>query len=146
MRKKKAAIRNRLNANTGDVVLIVADASNNVVFDSLGQLRCELAKKLELIDESLYNLLWVTDFPLFEYDEENNRYAAKHHPFTAVSDEDMDKIESDPAVAMLKPTIWCLTDAKWAAVLSESITLNCKVGCSKHWALQNKRHINALVS
>lgn len=94
---EKNAIRERLGATTGDVILIVADGSNDVVYDSLGQLRCELAKKLELIPEGVFDLLWVTDFPLFEYDEENHRYAAKHHPFTAVADEDIDKIESDPA-------------------------------------------------
>lgn len=94
---EKNAIRERLGATTGDVILIVADGSNDVVYDSLGQLRCELAKKLDLIPEGVFDLLWVTDFPLFEYDEENHRYAAKHHPFTAVADEDIDKIESDPA-------------------------------------------------
>ena len=94
---EKNVIRERLGATTGDVILIVADGSNDVVYDSLGQLRCELAKKLDLIPEGVFDLLWVTDFPLFEYDEENHRYAAKHHPFTAVADEDIDKIESDPA-------------------------------------------------
>ena len=94
--QEKAAIRERLAVESGDVIFIVADSSDNVVYDSLGQLRCELAKKLDLIDNSRYDLLWVTDFPLFEYDEENGRYAAKHHPFTAVADEDMDKIETDP--------------------------------------------------
>lgn len=94
---EKNAIRERLGATTGDVILIVADGSNDVVYDSLGQLRCELAKKLDLIPEGVFDLLWVTDFPLFEYDEENHRYAAKHHPFTAVADDDIDKIESDPA-------------------------------------------------
>lgn len=94
---EKAAIRERLGVQTGDVILIVADGSDDVVFDSLGQLRCELAQKLGLINENSYDLLWVTDFPLFEYDEENNRYAAKHHPFTSVSDEDIDKLETDPA-------------------------------------------------
>ena len=94
---EKNAIRARLDVTSGDVILIVADSSNDVVYDSLGQLRCELAKKLNLIPEDTFDLLWVTDFPLFEYDEENHRYAAKHHPFTAVADEDIDKIETDPA-------------------------------------------------
>ncbi len=95
--EEKNGIRARLGAETGDVILIVADGSNDTVWDSLGQLRCELGKRLGLIDESKYELLWVTDFPLFEYDEENDRYVAKHHPFTAVADEDLDKLESDPA-------------------------------------------------
>ncbi len=95
--EEKNSIRQRLGAKTGDVILIVADSSNDVVYDSLGQLRCELGKRLGLIDENRYELLWVTDFPLFEYDPDNQRYVAKHHPFTAVADADLDKLESDPA-------------------------------------------------
>lgn len=95
--QEKNAIRERLGAETGDVILIVADASDDIVCESLGQLRCELGKRLELIDETKFEFLWVTHFPLFEYDEEAGRYAAKHHPFTAVADEDIDKLESDPA-------------------------------------------------
>ncbi len=94
--EEKQAIRARLEVQTGDVILIVADAVNDTVRESLGQLRCELAKRLGLIQEGRYDFLWVTDFPLFEYDEEENRYAAKHHPFTSVSDADLDKLESDP--------------------------------------------------
>lgn len=90
------ALRARMNAEPGDVILVVADPSNAVVFDSLGALRCHLADKLGLIEDNSYDLLWVTDFPLFEYDEEERRYAAKHHPFTAVADEDADKLLSDP--------------------------------------------------
>ncbi len=93
---EKRAIRDRLEAKTGDVILIVADGSNETVCESLGQLRCELARRLGLIEEGRFDFLWVTDFPLFEYDEEEGRYAAKHHPFTSVSDEDIDKLESDP--------------------------------------------------
>ena len=77
-----AAIRERMGAETGDVLLIVAD-KDNVVYDSLGQLRNHLARKLNLIEPNSYDFLWVTDFPLFEYDEEEGRYAAKHHPFTS---------------------------------------------------------------
>ncbi len=100
--EEKNNIRERLGAKTGDVILIVADGSNDVVYDSLGQLRCELGKRLGLIDENRYELLWVTDFPLFEYDPDNQRYVAKHHPFTAVSDADLDKLESDPAACHAK--------------------------------------------
>jgi aspartyl-tRNA synthetase len=89
------ALRNALDAETGDVMLIVADSDNDTVFASLGALRCELAGRLGLIPENSYDLLWVTDFPQFEYDAENNRYAAKHHPFTAPKDEDIDKLDTD---------------------------------------------------
>ena len=89
-----SAIRERMGAEVGDVLLIVAD-KNNVVFDSLGQLRNHLAQKLNLIEPNTYDFLWVTDFPLFEYDEEEGRYAAKHHPFTSPKLDQLDKLEND---------------------------------------------------
>ncbi len=92
-----AAVREKMGAEVGDVILIVADANNEVVCESLGQLRCHVAKELNMIPKGVYNFLWVTDFPLFEYDEENNRYAAKHHPFTMCKDADIDKLLTDPA-------------------------------------------------
>lgn len=91
-----AEIKRIFDAKDGDLVLIVADKSN-VVFDALGALRCEVAKQLGILDPKDYKFLWVTDFPLFEYDEEDNRYVAKHHPFTSPKDEDIDMLESDPA-------------------------------------------------
>ncbi|WP_040198002.1 aspartate--tRNA ligase [Candidatus Soleaferrea massiliensis] len=93
---EKKSIRERMGVQVGDVVLVVADVKNSVVFDALGALRCELAKRLDLIDENIFDLLWVTDFPLFEYDEEEGRYAAKHHPFTCPKLEDLDKLETQP--------------------------------------------------
>ncbi len=89
-----AAIRERMGAEVGDVLLIVAD-KNQVVYDSLGQLRNHLARKLNLIEPNTYDFLWVTDFPLFEYDEEEGRYAAKHHPFTSPKLDQLDKLEND---------------------------------------------------
>lgn len=91
-----SAVRTKLNATVGDVILVVADPNNDVVLTSLGELRCHIAKELGLIDQSVFNFLWVTDFPLFEYDEDNNRFVAKHHPFTAVSDEHADILLSNP--------------------------------------------------
>jgi len=96
------AVRKALDVQKGDVLFVVADPSDTVVFDSLGALRCELAKRLDLIDASKPNLLWVTDFPLFEYDAEENRYVAKHHPFTAPRTEDVSLLESDPSKAIAK--------------------------------------------
>ncbi len=95
--EEKNALRQRVGAKTGDVILIVADANKQVVYDSLGALRCELAKRLSLIDESKFDLLWVTDFPQFEYSEEEDRYVAKHHPFTCPRLSDVDKLKTDPA-------------------------------------------------
>lgn len=90
------AIRTAMGAEPGDVLFLVASGDNTVVFASLGALRCELAKRFGLIDTSKPCLLWVTDFPQFEYSKEENRYVAMHHPFTAPRDEDVDKLVSDP--------------------------------------------------
>ena len=86
-----------MGAETGDVLLLVASPKSKVVFDSLGALRCELAARFGLIDESEPNLLWVTDFPLFEFDEEENRYIAMHHPFTAPKEDGLELLETDPS-------------------------------------------------
>ena len=91
-----AGIHQALEAEEGDLLLIVADAKNEVVYDALGQLRNHLAQKLGLIEPGTFDLLWVTEFPLFEYSEEEGRYMAKHHPFTCPMLEDLDMIESDP--------------------------------------------------
>lgn len=98
---EKIAIRNAAGAEQGDVLLLVAD-KNDTVFAALGALRLEIAKKQGLIPDNSYNFLWVTDFPLFEYDEENSRYVAKHHPFTMPKPEDVDKLESDPGACRAK--------------------------------------------
>lgn len=91
----------RLGAETGDIIFFVGD-KDKVVYDSLGNLRLKLAEKLELIDESVFDLLWVVDFPLFEYSEEDKRYMAMHHPFTSPKDEDVDRLESDPGSVYAK--------------------------------------------
>lgn len=82
-------------AEKGDLILIVAD-KNSVVLQSLGALRLELGKRFELFDKKEFNFSWVTEFPLLEYDEEEGRYVAAHHPFTSPMDEDLDILESDP--------------------------------------------------
>lgn len=89
-------------AKTGDMLFLVADAKNKVVFDSLGQLRQELARRLGLIPANTFAFTWVTEFPMFEYSEEEGRFVAEHHPFTAPMDEDLDKLESDPGHARAK--------------------------------------------
>jgi aspartyl-tRNA synthetase len=91
-----AAIREKTNLETGDVLFIVADA-DKTVFASLGALRLRLGDQLGLIPKDQFNLLWVTEFPQFEWSEEENRFMAMHHPFTSPMDEDVDKIETDPA-------------------------------------------------
>ncbi|MDD2435099.1 MAG: aspartate--tRNA ligase [Bacilli bacterium] len=87
--------KNRLDIRENDLILIVADKTK-IVKNSLGNLRLKLGHDLNLIDESKYNFLWVIDFPLFEYSEEDNRYYACHHPFTSPKDNDIDKLISNP--------------------------------------------------
>ncbi len=93
--EENAAIVKTLEIEEGDLALIVAD-KNSVVFDSLGALRCEVAKRMGLIDPSVFRLLWITEFPLLEYSEEDGRYYAKHHPFTMPMEEDIPMLETEP--------------------------------------------------
>ena len=86
----------------GDVLLIAADASWEKACTVLGAVRLAVADKFGLIDKTKFNFLWVTDFPLFEYSEEDGRYVAKHHPFTMPRDEDIDKVETDPGACRAK--------------------------------------------
>ncbi len=84
-----------MDGQPGDLLLFAAD-KNKVVWDVLGALRLELAKSMELIDNNKYNFLWVTEFPLLEWDEEEKRFVAVHHPFTMPMDEDIPYLDSDP--------------------------------------------------
>ena len=86
---------NAMEGKPGDLLLFAAD-SNKIVWEVLGSLRCELGKELGLIPEDEFAFLWITDFPLFEYSEEQGRYVAMHHPFTMPYEEDIDYIVSDP--------------------------------------------------
>ncbi len=91
-----AAVKSATDFKDGDLLLVVADAKNKVVFDSLGALRCEIANRLGLCDPADFKFLWVTEFPLLEWSEEENRFTAMHHPFTAPMEEDWQNIDSDP--------------------------------------------------
>src|SRR5699024_4711029 len=84
-----------MDGKTGDLMLFVADKSN-VVFESLGHLRIEVAKQLDIIDKNDLKMVWITEFPLFEYNEEEGRLVAKHHPFTHPMDEDIKLLETEP--------------------------------------------------
>lgn len=96
-----AALLEKAGTKKGDLLLIVA-AKNKVVFDSLGALRCEVARRLGLVDKSKFNFLWITEFPLLEYSEEDGRYYAMHHPFTMPMDEDIGKLDSAPGEVRAK--------------------------------------------
>ena len=90
------ALKENLDISENDLVLIVAD-KYAIVKNSLGSLRCKLGKDLNLIKENDYKLLWVVDFPSFEYSEQEERFVACHHPFTAPKDSDIEKLTTDPA-------------------------------------------------
>lgn len=93
--EENETIKRIMGAEAGDLILIVAD-KNKVVFDSLGALRCECAKRMGLLNPMDFRFLWVTEFPLLEYSEEDGRFYAKHHPFTSPMDEDLQYLDSDP--------------------------------------------------
>ncbi|WP_077618921.1 aspartate--tRNA ligase [Bacillus sinesaloumensis] len=93
--EEQKSLRAVLEAEAGDLLFFVADKPN-VVADALGALRLKLGKELDLIDSSKFNFLWVTDWPLFEFDEEDGRYYAAHHPFTMPAREDIELLESKP--------------------------------------------------
>ena len=94
-------ILERLEAKAGDLVLFVAD-KNPTVYAALGNLRNHIADEMGMIPEDVIAPLWIVEFPLFEYDEEEGRYVAMHHPFTSPMDEDLDKLESDPGACRAK--------------------------------------------
>ena len=96
------ALLNKAGAETGDVVLIVADTKKNSVLSVLGALRQEVAKKLNIIPTDKYNLLWITEFPFFEWDEDAGTFVAMHHPFTSPMDECLEYLETDKAQVRAK--------------------------------------------
>lgn len=99
--EEMAALLKAMDGANGDLILFVADKTQ-VVYDALGHLRVEVAKQLDLLNKDEFKLLWVTEFPLFEFDEEENRYVAKHHPFTSPMDEDIELLETNPEMARAK--------------------------------------------
>ncbi|MGL4791927.1 MAG: aspartate--tRNA ligase, partial [Anaerotignaceae bacterium] len=99
--EKMAEIVSAMEGEAGDLILICAD-TNKVVFDALGALRVEISKRLNLTKQDDYKFLWVTEFPMLEWDEEGNRFVAVHHPFTAPMDEDLPLIDTDPAKVRAK--------------------------------------------
>ncbi|MCG8643680.1 MAG: aspartate--tRNA ligase, partial [Desulfobacterales bacterium] len=93
---EKDALRRALDMEPGDIIFFVADQPG-ITNEALGQLRNELGRRLELIDEDSYQFTWITHFPLVEYDETEKRYQALHHPFTAPHEDDIDRLDTDPA-------------------------------------------------
>ena len=93
--EEMSALIEAMGGEAGDLLLFAAD-KNKVVWDSLGALRLELARQMELLDKNEYKFLWITEFPLLEWSEEQNRFTAMHHPFTMPMEEDLAYIDSDP--------------------------------------------------
>ena len=95
-------VAEKFGAGSGSLILLAAHEDHDVLLEALGNMRVALARQLEIIPEGCYNLLWVTDMPLLEWNEEDARYYAKHHPFTSPMDEDIDRLESHPAECRAK--------------------------------------------
>ena len=96
-----ATIKEKMGADKDDLILVVADKPS-VVFATLGALRLEVARRLDLIDKNEFRFVWITEFPLLEYDEEAGRYVAMHHPFTMPMEEDLDLMETNPGAVRAK--------------------------------------------
>ncbi len=100
--EEMAAVLKTAGAEAGDVVIIVGDTKNSLVLSVLGSLRQIVAKKLDIIPEGVYNLLWITEFPFFDWDEDSQQFVAMHHPFTSPMDECLDYLETDKASVRAK--------------------------------------------
>lgn len=99
--EEMAALVEKMNGKPGDLLLFAAD-KNKIVWNVLGALRLKLAEDLAMLDPNQYNFLWITEFPLLEWSDEENRFMAMHHPFTMPMEEDWDKIDSDPGAVRAK--------------------------------------------
>ena len=99
--EEMAALVKAMDGENGDLLLFAAD-KNQVVWDVLGNLRLEIARQLELLDKNEYKFLWITEFPLLEWNEEAGRYTAMHHPFTMPMEEDLDLLDTDPGKVRAK--------------------------------------------
>ena len=95
------ALVKAMEGKPGDLLFFAAD-KDDIVFAALGNLRLELARNLDLINKDEYKFLWVTEFPLLEYSEEEQRYVAKHHPFTMPMEEDLHLLDTDPGKVRAK--------------------------------------------
>ncbi len=100
--EEMAAILERADAQAGDVVLIIGDVKNSIVYSVLGALRQEVAKRLDIIPQDKFNLLWITEFPFFDWDEDAQTWVAMHHPFTSPMDECLEYLETDKAQVRAK--------------------------------------------
>ena len=139
------ALVRAMEGKPGDLLLFAADC-NKVVYDVLGALRVELAKQMELLDKNEYRFVWVTEFPLLEWDEEENRFTAMHHPFTMLMDEDLELLDTDPGKVRAKAYDIVLNGNEIGGEVSESTRMIFRKRCLKSLDLQKKPHMSSLVS
>ena len=136
------ALVKAMDGEKGDLLLFAAD-KNTIVWNVLGQLRLELGKQLNLYDPKQFNFLWVTEFPLLEWSDEENRFMAMHHPFTMPMEEDWQYIDSDPGRVRAKAYDIVLNGVELGGVSTRMIS---RRKCLRFWALPKKEHGNSLVS
>ena len=139
------ALVKAMDGKPGDLLFFAAD-KNKVVFDVLGNLRLEIARQLDLLKKDDFKFLWVTEFPLLEYSEEEGRYVAMHHPFTMPMEEDLPLIDTDPGAVRAKAYDIVLTVRSSEADPSVSIRMIFRRRCLKCSALQKSRHTASLDS
>lgn len=129
----------------GDLLLFAAD-KNKVVWDTLGALRCHLAEQMGLLDKNVFEFVWITEFPLLEWSDEQNRFTAMHHPFTMPMEEDLAIIDTDPGKVRAKAYDIVLMVTRLVVDLSESIRMIFRRRCLNVLDLQGNRRMKDLVS
>lgn len=134
-----------LSGEPGDLLLFAAD-KNKVVWDTLGALRCHLAEQMGLLDKNVFEFVWITEFPLLEWSDEQNRFTAMHHPFTMPMEEDLAIIDTDPGKVRAKAYDIVLMVTRLVVDLSESIRMIFRRRCLNVLDLQRNRRMKDLVS
>lgn len=134
-----------LSGEPGDLLLFAAD-KNKVVWDTLGALRCHLADQMGLLDKNVFEFVWITEFPLLEWSDEQNRFTAMHHPFTMPMEEDLAIIDTDPGKVRAKAYDIVLMVTRLVVDLSESIRMIFRRRCLNVLDLQGNRRMKDLVS
>lgn len=127
----------------GDLLLFAADRLKTV-WAVLGALRCEVARQLELVESDKFNFLWVTEFPQFEWSDEEERFVAMHHPFTMPMEEDLERLESDPGSVRAKAYDIVLNGVSLGAAVCVSSRATCRSVCSARWALPTRKPMSSL--
>ena len=134
------ALVEKMQGEAGDLLLFAADKTK-LVWDILGALRLEMARQMDLLDKNEYRFVWITEFPLLEWSEEENRFTAMHHPFTMPMEEDLHLIDSDPGAVRAKAY-----DMKSVEEASESTRMTFRKKCLKYLDLPENRPTISLAS